>query len=148
MACMWCVSCGAVSTHPSHIASTATSLSGPASASTNNDNQTPGSPSDIVANRSHMPSNPTTTHNALPTSTPTTKPASTVVDNQTPGLPTALDTNHLHLVSNTPPSHPTQSLSYPHSHDSPTASPPALDDALGSAPLLSTTTPESNANLR
>jgi hypothetical protein len=135
--------------HPSHIASTATSLIGPAFAQTNNDNQTPGSPSDIVANRSHMPSsnNPTTTHNALSTSTLTTNPASTVVDNQTPGLPTALDSNHLHLVSNIPPFHPTHPLPYLNSHDSTTASPQALDDALGSAPLLSTATPESNVNL-
>jgi hypothetical protein len=95
-----------------------------------------------------MPSYPTTTHNALPTSTLTTNPASTVVDNQTPGLPTALDSNHLHLVSNTPPFHPTHPLPYLNSHDSTTASPQALEDELGSAPLLSKDTPESNVNLQ
>jgi hypothetical protein len=72
--------------------------------------------------------------------------ACTTVPRSIHGLPTALNPNHLHLPPNTPPSHPIHSLPYPNSHDSPTASPQALDDALGSAPLLSTAIPESNVN--
>jgi hypothetical protein len=63
------------------------------------------------------------------------QPSSTTIP---PGLPTALDSNHLHPPPHTPhptPPHPNHSLPCPNTHDSPTASPKALDVALGSAPL-------------